>query len=181
MITGSSVHNQRVERLWRDMHRCVTVLYYRCFYHLEYQDLLDPLNKHHLYALHYVYLHRLNKSLSEFKEGWNSHNVRTAGGKTPLQLYTQGMLTLQRSGLAAVDFFESVGELYGVEEEGLSTNGAECVQVPIMRFQLLDEHYEQLRHATDPLRQSDNFGIDIYLETVEFVDNITSNHTALYM
>ena len=89
MITGSSVYNKRVERLWRDMHCCVTVLYYRCFYHLEYQDLLDPLNKCHLHALLYVYLPRLSK------EGWNNHNVRTAGGKTPLQLYTQGMLSLQ--------------------------------------------------------------------------------------
>ena len=105
----------------------------------------------HLYALHYVYLPRLKKSLN---------NVRTAGCKMPLQLYTQGILTLQRSGLAAVELFDSVGDLYGVEE-GLSTSGAEAVQVPIMRFQLLDDHYEQLRHATDPLRQSDNFGIDI--------------------
>ena len=33
-ITGASTHNQRIERLWRDLHRCVTVLYYRLFYHL---------------------------------------------------------------------------------------------------------------------------------------------------
>ena len=26
---GSSVHNQCIERLWRDMHCCVTVLYYK--------------------------------------------------------------------------------------------------------------------------------------------------------
>ena len=41
-------------------------------------------------------------------------------------------------------------------EEGLSTSGTDTVQVAIMQFQLLDDHYEQLRHATDRLRQSDN-------------------------
>ena len=28
MIVYSSVHNQRIERLWKDLHRCVTMLYY---------------------------------------------------------------------------------------------------------------------------------------------------------
>ena len=48
MITGSSTHNQRIERLWVDMHRSVTRLYYRLFYFLEHQCLLDPLNEEHL-------------------------------------------------------------------------------------------------------------------------------------
>ncbi len=62
MIVGSSVHNQRIERLWRDMHRCVTRLYYRLFYYLEYQGLLDPINEYHRFALHYVYIPRVNRS-----------------------------------------------------------------------------------------------------------------------
>ena len=35
IITGSSTHNQRIERFWRDSHWCVTQLYYRLFYFLE--------------------------------------------------------------------------------------------------------------------------------------------------
>ena len=45
MIVGSSVHNQRIERHWRDLHRCVTVLYYRLFYYLEHEGLLNPLKR----------------------------------------------------------------------------------------------------------------------------------------
>ena len=41
MIVGSSVHNQCIERFWRDMHQGVTVPYYRLFYYLEYQDLVS--------------------------------------------------------------------------------------------------------------------------------------------
>ena len=73
MLTGSSTHNQRIERLWRDMHSCVTLLYYRLFYYLEEMDLLDPLNNVHLWALHYVYLRRINRSLDEFVLSWNNH------------------------------------------------------------------------------------------------------------
>ena len=29
VLVGSLVHNQRIERLWRDMHRCVTSTFYR--------------------------------------------------------------------------------------------------------------------------------------------------------
>lgn len=56
IITGSSVHNQRIERLWRDMFQSVIVTYYRLFYHMEQQDILDPLNEVHLFLLHYIYI-----------------------------------------------------------------------------------------------------------------------------
>lgn len=78
MIVGSSVHNQRIERLWRDMHQCVTVLFYKLFYYIEHHDLLDPMNEKHLYALHYVFIPRINRALSEFRHGWNHHPIRTS-------------------------------------------------------------------------------------------------------
>ena len=43
MIVGSSVHNQRIERLWKDMHKCVTSLFYKLFYFMEQNDLLNHL------------------------------------------------------------------------------------------------------------------------------------------
>ena len=101
MITGSSVHNQRIERLWRDMHKSVTIL----FYFLEHHDLLDHLNEHHLWALHYTFVPQINHSLLEFVNSWNNHPIRTAAHKSPQQLFTAGCLLLQNSQISALDFF----------------------------------------------------------------------------
>ena len=74
-LVGSSVHNQRDERLWRDLHRCATQLFHRMFYYMLYHDLLDPINEKHMFALHYVFAPRINKALREFKNAWNHHGV----------------------------------------------------------------------------------------------------------
>ena len=47
VITGCSTHNERIERLWRDVYRCVGVLYHDCFRKLEEEACLDPLNETH--------------------------------------------------------------------------------------------------------------------------------------
>ena len=117
IIVGSSVHNQCIERLWRDMHRCATQLYYRLFYFLENCGLLNPLNELHLFSLHFVFLPRINRSLDAFRDGWNQHGIRTEGNHSPLQLFHSGILRLQNSGLEAMDLFNIVGEDYGLDSE----------------------------------------------------------------
>ena len=110
VISGSSVHNQRIERLWRDLHDSVTKLFYRLFYYLEELDLLDRNNDIHIYALHYVFIPRVNHALKSFKEGWNNHGIRTAHNQSPNQLFVTGVLQLHRSGLTALDFLGVVNE-----------------------------------------------------------------------
>ena len=35
VITGASTHNQRIERLWRDVYRCVGVIFMKYFINLK--------------------------------------------------------------------------------------------------------------------------------------------------
>lgn len=96
-ITGKSVHNQRIERLWVDVYTQVVDYFYQEFYCLEEQGLLDLENSIHIYALHKVYIESINKKLNTFQMAWNSHTMRTTG-RSPRQMWISGMLENMNSG-----------------------------------------------------------------------------------
>ncbi len=67
-ITGSSVHNCRVERIHRDVYTVLLCFYASQLHEMEEQGILDPLNKAHLFCLHFVFITRIQRSLKEFVE-----------------------------------------------------------------------------------------------------------------
>ena len=65
-LTGLLVHNQRIERLWRDVVTYIVQHYRDLFEFMESIGILDPLNECELFALHLVYQPRLDKALKDF-------------------------------------------------------------------------------------------------------------------
>jgi len=103
--------------------------------------------------LHFVYIPRVNQSLKTFQEGWNSHGIRTAGHLSPKQLFIQGALRLQSSGLIALDFFNHVSDSYGISNDDPSpTEETGSVTVPQSRLTLQPQ---QLQEEVNPLSESD--------------------------
>ncbi len=94
MLVGKSVHNQRIERLWRDVFQGVLKHYHGLFYHLETLGALDPSDDLHLFSLHYVFKPRINQHLTVWMNAWNNHQIRTEHNRTPIQLWTEGLLSL---------------------------------------------------------------------------------------
>ena len=174
MLTGSSVHNQRVERMWKDMYQSVTKLFYHLFYYLEEMRLLDPTNDIHMYSLHYVYIPRINRALTLFKNGWNKHGIRTEHASSPEQLFVTGALWLRNSGMVAVDFFDNVQiDSYGVDEEGLAIDDDDgAIVIPENTFGLTEEQFLELQQQVNPLDASENHGIELYEHTFQFIINL---------
>ena len=91
-MTGRSVHSQRRERLWRDLFVACTSLFYNLFYFMEDHGLLDPTDEIHLFALHYVFLPKINKNLEIFRESHNKAPLSTEKNRSPEQLWLLDML-----------------------------------------------------------------------------------------
>ena len=167
-IAGSSVHNQRIERLWRDTFRCVCQLFCYLFYELEDEDLLDPLDDRDLFCLHYIFLPRINQSLHHFVRAWNRHPLRSEGNRTPLQIWTDGMQE-------ATDPDLNLPSLsYGVDHLGPPPNpfDQQGICVPETTVDLSENQMEVLRRQCDPLAESDCYGVDLYVLLRYLIHNL---------
>ena len=104
-----SVHNQRIERLWRDLYYQVIFIFYNLFHHMETCHVLNPDNDVHIFCLHYVFTPRINRDLDSFVAAWNRHGISSAGNQTPLQLWMMGMNSVAYSDLlVAQEIFDEV-------------------------------------------------------------------------
>lgn len=100
-ITGRSTHNQRIERLWRDLYSGCISFFYSFFYFLEDVQLLDVDDPRDIYVLHFVFVSVIQRHLDLFRNGWAQHSIRTEHSKTPTQLWIAGLYQSQHEEVIA--------------------------------------------------------------------------------
>jgi hypothetical protein len=114
------VHNQRIERLWRDLTSAIGNKWRGFFTLLQDYYGLDTHDHIHIWLLHHIFLDQLNDELLQWANVWNCHPIQERGGgnESPQERFYFGMLRCGLRGFpAGLDLEEETGRLdmYGVE------------------------------------------------------------------
>ncbi len=71
---------------------CVVSTYHTLFHAMEAVGTLDPDNEIDLFALHCLYLPRINNLLEEFTKAWNKHPLRTEHNWSPYKIWGNSVI-----------------------------------------------------------------------------------------
>ena len=167
MITGKSTHNQRIERLWRDVYTGVLSFFYQMFHFMEDNGILDPLNDHHISVLHHVFIPRINEKLEIWQRARSNHKIRTTK-RSPMQLW----MSSQIQNAVGLHLGEEDLAYYGTEGF-LDNDQQEVDNRPILNppfIQLSERCLTQLERDVSETTLSLNYGIDLYLIALGIVD-----------
>lgn len=179
-ISGRSVHNQRIERLWRDVFLKVLQKFYMIFYHMEDHGVFEIGNPIHLFALHHSFLKRIEKDLEKWRCSHNTHRIRTERHQTPMQLWISSSIQNANSdNTAMVNLFSREGVQEDVdaflEAQQLEEPADISIVLPRVEPPLTHAEMLELNNSIDVLRNPESHGIDIYLEVLRFVQQSTTS------
>ena len=161
VITGSSTHNERIERLWRDIHPSVLVNFGNLFRTLEEERKLDHLNEVDIYILHYIFVSKINEALTSFAQAWNNHTVSTENNQTPNQMFILGMLSNLQG--------ESSGSELDENEFPIQLQSNDAVSVPRCTYMPCPYLLGKLATEIDPYISTacQDHGKSLYLKAIE--------------
>lgn len=178
-IKGKSVHNQRIERLWRDVFTKVANKYYNIFNIMENNNILDIENATHLAVLHYVFPGRIQCDLTAWRNAHNIHPVRTERNKSPLQLWHKAvqMSSSGRRYTAISNLFDRNLADYApvLQSYSNSNNLDEPLNIehvlPRFPLPLTEQQVEHLKNSLPYNKNSEHDGVDIYGSVLQYVMN----------
>ncbi len=190
-FSARSLHNVRIERLWRDVRKDCLETFRQIFMYLERARLLDMDEEVHRVCLFLVFHSRIQAALDRTRDAWNHHKLRTEHNRTPVALYELSRETALNRGYWTGDPGDPVEQVnsdpaYGVDSRVPAPPVAEMNEDPTeARAEPSAEDPQQQRDAgvllnsDDELdrgreilrgfdfeREDGNWGIDVYIEAV---------------
>eukprot|EP00111_Clytia_hemisphaerica_P021598 TCONS_00063515-protein len=174
-ISGKSVHNVRIERLWRDVFCKVSNKFYNIFNIMEKNGILDIENEVHIAALHHVFGLRIQNILSTWRDAHNHHPVSTEHYKTPRQLWFQiNQMESKRNTAISNIFQRDLGEVLQLLARFKGTRDLpepDSIKkvLPRIMLPLNSLELEELNRTVSVDSESEHEGVDIYVRVLEFV------------
>lgn len=150
---------------------------------MEKLGVLDQTDELHLFALHFVFIPRINNLLSRWTESYNRHPLGTEHNSKPRQLWIESTLHMQNShhtapgGVFQTDLVEGRLEQFGIDGEGPCADGEDGesdLTVPGINVNLPQNALVQLQQSIDPLATSELFGLDIYVQCLHWLQSTTN-------
>ena len=154
------MHNQHIERLWRDVFNGCTHYFHTLFQQLENIGQLDPDNDIDIYSLHYVFLPWIQHQLDVFRDTWSCHALRTERSKSPIQIWLGAFISGQFESAAilgicdrcheeTISTLRVMGQHMSVIQVGSQVNVEETVlDLTPMEQQIITE-FDPIQHTVD--------------------------------
>eukprot|EP00794_Sanderia_malayensis_P000934 gene934-244_t len=195
-ITGKSVHNQWIERLWVDVYLGVIYIYYCLFVYMEVSEMLNVKDEVEMFVLQWVYKERINRHLAEFTTAWNCHKLRTEKSVTPNQLWIEGQHKAfgnnsdisdqiwepscqARLFILFIQHSTDDATQYGIDWDGpVCEEEIEAdVDIAVSSDPLTNEQIDELSTQIARNAESNCFGIDVYEKAMQATRNMLNNIT----
>jgi hypothetical protein len=168
-LKGKSVHNQRIERLWRDVTRAVSIKYKNYFEQMERDGAIDIHDLISKFVLQFLFLPRMNHDLMQFVNAWNHHRLSTEGNKSPLQLWKLHESKIPEDAIDNIyDYgkYDENDDVASDDEDDDYTNNQ--VEVPNYNPFNDDDLFEVFKNNIEPFSSDDKLDESLY----EYFDQV---------
>ena len=137
---------------------------------MEQCQLLDIDNMIHMFLLHLIFIPYINYALEEYQKLFKDHKIRTAGNMSPNQLWYNGMLDSNNPlSNGALDEDPQDPNLYVEDPHGPTPFEGSDNNVIVSPVELSDADAisSSVFQLIDPLAESSEMGIDIFVRALE--------------
>lgn len=147
VLVGPSTKNVRIERFWGEINN-ITRPFKHLFYEMQHQRILNTDQITQIFALHYIYIPRMQKALDDFVKTWNVHGLSTEHGNSP-----GAMFLTEKYGNHNPVIHHPVIVPENAEEEIIFVENYEIAQTII----------------PDPLADDGNHGVNLYIQLLNAI------------